>query len=123
MRCLERNKRSFYYALYKGKKDVLDKKGRRTGEKIQSYDTPVFMEANISPATGYSDKEQFGSFEDYDHVIVTDDVECPINEETVLFIDVPPTFKDGIPLYDYVVKRVSKSINSISYAVSAVKIS
>lgn len=123
MRCLERNKQPFYYSVFKGNVDIVDEKGRKTGEKKPNYSTPVMMKANISPATGRSQQEQFGNVKDYDHVFVTDDVNCPIGEETVLFVDVPPSFnKDGIPLHDYVVKRVSKSINSISYAIASVKV-
>ena len=57
-------------------------------------------------------------------MIVTDDLSCPIDENTVLFIDKEPEYDDnGNPLYDYIVKRVAKSLNSISYAVSKVTVS
>ena len=123
MRCLERNKRPFYYSLFKGNEDILDENGFKTGEKKPTYAAPVKMKANISPATGQSEKEQFGNVKDYDHVIVTDDINCPIDEETVLFVEVSPSFtEDGVPLHDYIVKRVSKSLNSISYAIAAVEV-
>ena len=68
--------------------------------------------------------EQFGNFISYDKVIVTDDLTCPIDENTVLFIDKSPEYDDdGNPLYDYIVKRVARSLNSISYAVSKVTVS
>ena len=82
------------------------------------------MRANVSAATGQSQVEQFGNLENYDKVVVTDDMTCPINENTVLFIDKEPAFdSQGKPLYDYTVKRVAKSLNSISIAVSKVKVS
>ena len=57
-------------------------------------------------------------------MIVTDDLLCPIDENTVLFIDKEPGYtEDGTPLYDYIVKRVARSLNSISYAVSKVSVS
>ena len=42
----------------------------------------------------------------------------------MLFIDKKPQYdEDGKPLYDYQVRRVAKSLNSISYAVSKVTVS
>lgn len=42
------------------------------------------MEANISPAAGYAQIQQFGQFISYDKVIITDDMTCPIDENAVL---------------------------------------
>ena len=81
------------------------------------------MLANISPASGAAQVEQFGQFVSYDKVIVTDDMSCPISEDTVLFVDKEPEYGGEKPLYDYVVKRVAKSLNSISIAISKVNVS
>ena len=139
MKCLKRNKRPFYYCLYKDEIELLDEYGSSSGEKIVTYEDAVFMEANISQATGQSNTEQFGNLENYDKVIVTDDLDCPIDENSVLFIDKEPEYKDAeynevtaitvtgatvkVPVYDYIVRRVAKSLNSISIAVSKVKVS
>ena len=113
MRTLNRNKLPFWYLLYDSKVPAKDE-----------YKPAVAMNANISAATGSAQVEQFGNFAGYDKVIVTDDLSCPIDENTVLFIDKEPQYdKDGKPLYDYMVKRVAKSLNSISYAVSKVTVS
>ena len=121
---LERNKSTLYYLLYGGKTHVLDDEGYETGEYDVTYGEPVEMRANVSAATGQSQVEQFGNLENYDKVIVTDDITCPINENTVLFIDKEPSYdSQGRPQYDYTVKRVAKSLNSISIAVSKVKVS
>lgn len=49
---------------------------------------------------------------------------CPIEETTVLFIDKKPEYDaEGNPLFDYVVKRVAKSLNVIAYAVKRVDVS
>jgi hypothetical protein len=110
--------------LYEGKSPILDDDGNETGESKVSYKAAVSMRANVSAASGSAQVQQFGSFVSYDKVIVTDDVTCPIDENTVLFIDKEPEYADdGTPLYDYVVKRVARSLNSISYAVSKVKVS
>lgn len=124
MRCMARNKRQFHYCLFKGVAPVVDDEGYETGDKLRSYAPPVTMRANISAASGTAQVEQFGQFISYDKVIVTDDMTCPIDEHSVLFIDKAPEFdSDGTPLYDYVVKRVAKSLNSISIAVSKVSVS
>lgn len=146
MRCLKRNQRPFYYCLYHGKTPLIDEYGNETGESIVTYEQPVMMYANISQATGQSNTEQFGSLENYDKVIVTDDVNCPIDENSVLFIDKEPEFTEGvtidyrasdtvlgedtvnpvtisIPAYDYIVRRVAKSLNSVSIAIKKVKVS
>ena len=146
MKCLHRNKRPFYYCLYKGEIEILDEYGNLSGEKIVTYEDDVMEMANISTATGQSNTEQFGNLENYDKVIVIDDLDCPIDENSVLFIDKEPEFTDAetneviesatlfgedsyvshsykIPVYDYIVRRVAKSLNSISIAVSKVKVS
>ena len=124
MRILARNKRPLWYLLYEGKEPVKDEDGNETGEFQITYKTAVRLDANISAATGSAQVEQFGNFAGYDKVVVTDDMSCPIDENTVLFIDKEPEYDaNGAPLYDYVVKRVAKSLNSISYAVSRVTVS
>lgn len=122
MKCLERNKRTFWYSLYKGKEPLTDEYGRKTGEYRVVYGEPVCMKANISPANGSSQFEQFGSSEQYDKVIVTDDMSCPIDENSVLYVDCTEPNGEDMP-FDYIVKKVARSLNSISYAISKVKIS
>ena len=124
MKTLNRNKSPFWYLLYDRKVSAKDEYGNETGEEIVFYKPAVVMSANISAATGSAQVEQFGNFVGYDKVIVTDNLSCPIDENTVLFIDKKPQYdEDGKPLYDYQVRRVAKSLNSISYAVSKVTVS
>lgn len=123
MRCMERNKTAFWYILYDGKTTNLSDDGYETGQMSVKYKDAVKMLANISPASGTAQVEQFGQFVSYDKVIVTDDMSCPIGEDTVLFVDKEPEYDGKKPLYDYVVKRVAKSLNSISIAISKVNVS
>lgn len=112
------NRTPFYYALYSRTEPRTDDEGYLTGEDKIFYHTPVlYKRANISPATGRSDTEQFGQFDNYDKVIVTSDMSCPIDENSVLWIDDTNTRH----AYDYVVKRVARSLNGISIAVAKVK--
>ena len=122
MKLLKRNLQPIWYCLYRGKSEAHDDEGYETGEKSVSYEKPVKLMCNVSPATGEAQIALFGSLESYDKVIVTDDMNCPIDENTVLFIDKAPNFQ-GTPAYDYKVRRVAKSHNSISIAVSKVKVS
>ena len=124
MRIMERNKRTFWYCLYDRKEPIIDEDGNETGEEQIVYKAVQSLRANISAASGSSQVEQFGNLAGYDKVIVLDDTSCPIDENTVLFIDKEPEYgEDGNPLYDYRVKRVAKSLNSVSIAATKVSVS
>lgn len=125
MRTLKRNQSKFWYCTYTGdNEEIYDEWGNATGQYIPSYDEAQVMYANISPASGYAQTEQFGNLESYDKVIVTDWMDCPIDENTVLFIDKEPDYDspNSMPLFDYTVRRVAKSLNSISIAVQKVNV-
>lgn len=123
MRIMEKYKSPFWYCLYVREEPVKDEYGNETGGRTL-YREPTFMRANVSPATGAAQIEQFGNLPGYDKVILTDDTSCPINENTALFLDKEPEFDgEGNPLYDYRVKRVARSKNFIAYAVSRVSVS
>lgn len=124
MKVMERNKRTFWYCLYDRKEPIIDEDGNETGEEQIVYKPVQSLRANISAASGSSQVEQFGNLAGYDKVIVLDDTSCLIDENTVLFIDKEPEYDDdGKPLYDYMVKRVAKSLNSVSIAVTKVSVS
>lgn len=124
MKCLHRNKSKFYYALFKEKVAIKDEYGNDSGEVRIVYEEPVEARANVSAASGESQVEQFGNSVMYDKVIIMDDLRIPIDENSVLCIDSPPSYdEDGNLIYDYIVKKVAKSINTISFAVSKVKVS
>lgn len=123
MRCMCRNQSAVYYCLYKAREPILDSSGWETSEYRLVYDNAVLLHCNVSPAKGTAQVEQFGNLDSYDKVLVTDQVDCPIDESTVLFVDKVPVYKDGNPLYDYTVKRVARSKNSLAVALSKVTIS
>ena len=124
MKVMERNKRTFWYCLYDRKEPIIDEDGNETGEEQIVYKPAQSLRANISAASGSSQVEQFGNLAGYDKVIVLDDTSCLIDENAVLFIDKEPEYDDdGKPLYDYRVKRVAKSLNSVSIAATKVSVS
>ena len=125
MRTLVRNKSRIYYANYLSKTELEDEYGNLTGEYDIAYDNPVEIKANVSAARGESTTRQFGEDEGYDRVIVMDDPKAPINVSSVLWIDTLPEIQpDGSTdtPYDYIVKQVAPSLNSVSIAVSKVNV-
>ena len=147
MRDLKRNQTEFWYCLLipNTQEAIVDENGNETGELIPSYEEAVSIKANVSPATGQNQVEQFGNLDSYDKVIVTCDMSCPIDENTVLFIDKLPEYTEvqtheivegqalyaddeivektyELPKYNYIVKRVAKSLNGISIAVRKVDV-
>lgn len=124
MKLLKRNCKTVYYCQFVGKTPVVDDDGYETGEYTVSYTEPLPLEVNVSPATGTAQMMMFGTLINYDKVLVTTDMECPITEDSVLFVEKEPEFDDtGKPMYDYAVKRVAKSINVISIALREAKVS
>ena len=120
MRVLERNKQTIYYATYVSE-TANTESGYETGENTITYSTPVAIRVNVSPARGRVNVELFGDSLDYDRVVVTDDLTCPISETSVLWVDSVPDQNGKVP-YDYIVRKVAKSLNSISYAISRVEV-
>lgn len=126
MRCLERNKVDFYYALYHQSVPIKDRQGNETGETRVIYRRPVKARANISPVKGEAQIELFGTALDYDRVITMDDVNTPIDENTMLYVDTLPkrrSRRGPYYGYDYVVTRVARTLNSVSIAISKVETS
>lgn len=134
MRTMIRNQKSFYFAPYESKSDILDEYGNLTGEYEIVYGNPVKAFGNISAAQGEMQTRQFGESEIYDKVIVMDNPNTAINEFSVLWVDVVPVLTDDgaialnndgtkkVP-HDYVVKKVARSLNSVSIAISKVNVS
>ena len=123
MRCLNRNKSAFYYATYEGLKPIIkaDEYGNEfdTGEYEPEYSAPVLCRGNVSPVTGFTGTEIFGVSDGYDRVIVLENPKIAIDEFSVLWIDADPA---EVP-YNFVVKKVARSLNSVAIAVSKVTVS
>lgn len=131
MRCLNRNKVRFFYALYTGREPILNAQGRPSGQYKVIYGNPIEAYANISAAMGETQTRQFGENESYDKVLVADIGVPNIDEYSILWVDtMPQRNEDGsltvnargevITPHDYVVKKVAKSLNAVSIAISKV---
>ena len=125
MQGMVRNKRKFYYASYIDTNERIDEYGNFTGEYDVIYGNTIEVKGNISSATGETQVRQFGESESYDKVIVLDNPNTPINEYSILWVDTLPHLnEDGTTEtpHDYIVKRVAGSLNSVSIAISKVKV-
>ena len=124
MRGLTRNKTAFYYALYTGQTEIIDEYGNVTGEYSVQYSDPIRSRGNVSAAQGEMQTRQFGESEAYDKIIVLDDPKCPIDEYSILWVDTLPELTDGVTTtpHDYIVKKVARSLNSASIAISKVAV-
>ena len=134
MRCLVRNKRTFFYALYLGREAVRDEYGNVTGEYRIVYGKPKRWSANISAAQGKTSTLQFGENVSYDKSIVMENNLPQIDEYSVLWVDTVPLLEaDGslavndegevITPHDYIVKRVAVGLNGVAVAISKVQVS
>ncbi len=120
MRTLKRNQREIYYAtLIKGEPLTDEWGNNETGEYNMVYSDPTPIRINVSAAQGRLETRQFGQMENYDRTLITDDMDCPIDESSILWIDNLDTTK----AHDYVVTKVARSLNVIQYAVRKVNVS
>ena len=125
MRCLMRNKRTFYYASYIDETEIVDEYGNVTGQFSVNHGNPVKMLGNVSAAQGEMQNRQFGESESYDKVIVLEDGNVPLNEHSILWVDTLPHLnEDGSTdtPHDYIVRRVARSLNGVSIAIGKVDV-
>lgn len=135
MRCVKRNEQPFYYALYLRTDTHYDSEGYENG-KYPVYDKPVLTRANISAsqgtnvyaAQGSTVAMQYGNDEQYKRVIVFEDRDIPINEQSVLWIDVVPSLDENGALemnddgtmvtpFDYIVSSIQRGLPIFGNAV------
>lgn len=119
MRMCERNIKPFHYATYKDKTEIIDPYGNATGYSDVEYNEPVKMYGRISPSRGRADVDLFGINLVYSKTITITDMDCPIDENSVLWVDETDTTKP----HDYVVVSVARDINYIVYAIKKVSAS
>lgn len=106
--------------LSKANSEAADYKKQLRGKQSEDEAAAAEQKATMDKLTQENADLNLDS---YDKVLITDDMSCPIDENTVLFVDSKPGYRQGKPAFDYTVKRVAKSLNTISYAVSKVKVS
>ena len=123
MRNLDRNKQTVFYALYRGETENTSG-NLYTGETVASYGNPVAIRASVSAARGTSDIDIFGVNVSYSRTVIVDNLACPIDEHSRLWIGRAPYDTNGLEVpHNYEVVQVAKSLNHIAYAVSQVDFS
>lgn len=119
MRDLCRNQIKIYYSNYEKSTELIDEYGNSTGQYELTYSKPEMIMISVSASKGSTDNQPFGNLLDYDRVLITSNMNCNIDENTVLWIDKLDTEKT----HDYIVKKVARSINQIQIAVKKVTVS
>lgn len=127
MRCLERNKKPLWYANRTGESYVTDTDGLKTGEKTQAYDTPQKIRCSLSISSGANNigsqgmatLNSYGIETGYTHNAITEDMNCPLNEDGIVWYGRTPTTEVNgktvkVP-HNYVVVRKAESLNHLIY--------
>ena len=117
MQNLARNLFPIYYKLYLGEQEIIDEWGNRTGSFSPSYGDLQLAYLSVSPSRNDASLEPFGTLTDYDRTMTTSDVSCPINENSILWLDGADTSKP----YNYYVKKRAPWKNSIAFAIKEVE--
>ena len=90
MRNARKNLRRMWYALYLGKQMIYDDEDRPTLENRAAYTPPIEFYANLSAGTSDAEEQPFGSNVQYDRIILTHDLDCPINEHSLIWVKNKP---------------------------------
>lgn len=116
---LARNSSTVIYKQYQGRTEIIDANGNKTGSWTPQYGDFQTAQMFVSPNKGEAESEMFGSVEPYDRVMITADINCPIDEESVLWLDGASTDKP----YNFIVTKRAPWRNSIAYAIKKVQVS
>lgn len=127
MHTLNRNRVELWYSLKTGEEEIRDENGLLTGEHRMTYSTPVKVRmsmaissgANNLGSQGMAELDPYGITTAYTHRMVTHDMGCPIDEESLIWIRKTP--EQGT--HNFKVVRVARSLNHIIYYVKEVDVS
>ena len=113
-----RNALLVYYKLYQGQVEIIDEHGNKTGSYSPQYGSLQSAYLSVSSNKGKSEEEMFGTIEGYDRTMTTSDVKCPIDENSILWLDGKDTDKP----HNYIVTKRAPWKNSISFAIKKVDV-
>lgn len=118
MRSLLRNQQPIFFKLFLGQEEIIDEYGNPTGSFLPIHSELMSAMLCVSPNKGNSEVEQFGSLEDYDRTATTADAKCPIDENSILWVDGADTSQP----HNYIVKRRAPWKNSVQFALKQVTV-
>lgn len=129
---MEINKSTIWYSnLVKGESvPILDEHGLKTGDYMPKYTEPTAIRVALSEsiglnnltAQGIAELRSYGITTNYTHRMITEDMECPINEESIIWHDNDPGDNPYDVPYDFRVIRHSKTLNYKMYYLRQVKV-
>lgn len=130
---MEINKSTIWYSnIVPGETvPVLDEDGLETGDYQPKYTTPqsarVALSENIGlnnlTAQGVADIGPYGIRTNYTHRMITEDMNCPIDEESIIWHERDPGDNPYDVPYNFRVIRVSKTFNYKTYYLRQVWVS
>lgn len=119
MRNLKRNQSVIFYKNLVDSVEIVDEYGNVTGSYEKKYGELKKLSISVSANMGTSEYQTFGKSLDYDRTLSTADMNCDIDENSVLWLDGADTDKP----HNYIVKKCSATINQILIAVKQVNVS
>ena len=142
MHVLERNKEYLWYANPTGETYATDANGYKTGERKITYATPAKVKmsmaissgANNLGSQGMAELERYGIATGYTHRAVTDDMDCPMGEESLVWYKIEPTrtvettvegqtVNTEVPVpHNFKVVRKAQSLNHLIYYLKEVDV-
>lgn len=147
MRLLERNKQILWFANPTNSTWVVDSNGLKTGEKEITYGTPqsarmsiaISSGANNLGSQGMAELERYGIVTGYTHRATTEDLDCAMGEESIVWFGVPHerTIQTVVEVngemqtvettellpHNFKIVRKAKSINHLIYYLKEVDVS
>jgi hypothetical protein len=99
MRVLQRNKKDLWFANRTGETMLVDGNGLKTGNNKQSYGTPQKIRVSMSMSSGANNLgsqgmvtlDPYGLTTAYTHNAITEDMNCPMTEESIVWYGIEPT--------------------------------
>lgn len=124
MKTLHRNKKTIWYANPIGKGEpVRDENGLLTGDVAISYGKPKMMKISFSesiglnnlPAQGVADIHDYGITTNYTHRMVTENMNCPIREDSIIWHGIKPGADAYEVPHNFKVIRVGEGLTQKMY--------
>lgn len=122
---MEINKTTIWYSnVIKGETvPVRDKHGNLTGEKVPRYTEPKAIRVALSEsiglnnltAQGVAELRAYGITTNYTHRMITEDMNCPINDESIVWHETNPGDNPYDTPFNFRIVRISKTLNYKMY--------
>lgn len=123
MKVLARNKQPVWFSNLLGTSMPVDENGDLTGSPETTYSTPEKLKMSMSISSGANNLgsqgmallKAFGITTAYTHRMVTDDLKCPVNEESRIWYGIDPGTPENPVPHNFQVVRKAKSLNHLIY--------